>query len=167
MPVMPQVEIRDANEADFGAILALNDAEVQQTSAMDLARLQHLQALSGYHKVALVDGRVGAFLLAMPSGAPYANDNFQWFSEHVGDFMYVDRIVVGSEFAGLGIGSALYRDLFSETRARGLSNVTCEYNIEPPNPASRAFHDKFGFHELGTQWVAGGSKRVSLQAATI
>lgn len=164
---MAQVEIRNALEADFAEILALNDAEVQQTSAMDFARLQNLHGLSGYHRVAVVNGRVAGFLLAMPSGAPYANDNFRWFTDHVGNFMYVDRIVVGSDFAGLGIGSALYRDLFSESRARGLSTVTCEYNIEPPNPASRAFHDKFGFQELGTQWVAGGSKRVSLQAATI
>ena len=164
---MAKIEIRNALEADFETILALNDAEVQQTSAMDFARLQHLHALSGYHKVAVVDGRVGAFLLAMASGAPYANDNFQWFAEHVGNFMYVDRIVVGAEFAGLGIGSALYRDLFSETRVRGLSTLTCEYNIDPPNPASRAFHDKFGFHELGTQWAADGSKLVSLRAATI
>lgn len=164
---MPQLEIRDADESDFGAILALNDVEVQQTSAMDLARLQHLQGLARYHRVAVVDGRIAGFLLAMASGAPYANDNFQWFTGHVGSFMYVDRIVVGAAFAGLGIGSALYRDLFAEARALGLSTVTCEYNIEPPNPASRAFHDKFGFHELGTQWVAGGSKRVSLQAATI
>jgi predicted GNAT superfamily acetyltransferase len=27
------------------------------------------------------------------------------------------------------------------------------------------FHDKFGFQELGRQWVAGGTKLVSLQAA--
>ena len=164
---MAHVEIRDARELDFETILALNDAEVQQTSAMDRARLQHLHGLSSYHRVAVVDGRVGAFLLAMSSGAAYANDNFKWFTDQVGSFMYVDRIVVGADYAGLGIGSALYRDLFSETRARGLPTITCEYNIEPPNPASRAFHDKFGFRELGTQWVAGGSKRVSLQAATI
>lgn len=52
-------------------------------------------------------------------------------------------------------------------RAREIGAITCEYNIDPPNPASRAFHDKFGFRELGTQWVAGGTKHVSLQAAEI
>lgn len=164
---MTTIEIRDTLEADFEAILALNEAEVQQTSAMDLVRLRHLNGLSGYHRVAVANGRIAGFLLAMPSAAPYANDNFQWFIDHVGNFMYVDRIVVGADFSGLGIGSALYRNLFSEARTRGLSTITCEYNIVPPNAASAAFHDKFGFHELGTQWVAGGSKRVSLQAATI
>jgi len=32
-------------------------------------------------------------------------------------------------------------------------------------PASQRFHDKFGFKELDTQWVANGTKKVSIQAA--
>jgi len=164
---MTTVHLRDATDVDFAGILRLNDVEVLQTSAMDRARLQQLHALSSYHRVAEVDGRVGAFLLAMRSGAPYENDNFNWFTAQVGSFMYVDRIVVGSEFAGLGIGSALYKDLFAHCRRLGIPAITCEYNIDPPNLASRAFHDKFGFRELGTQRVAGGSKLVSLQAALI
>jgi hypothetical protein len=50
-------------------------------------------------------------------------------------------------------------------RDNAIPLVTCEYNIVPPNEPSRLFHDKFGFREQGTQWVASGSKRVSLQAA--
>ncbi len=45
--------------------------------------------------------------------------------------------------------------------------MTCEYNVIPPNEPSRTFHEKFGFREIGTQWVANGSKQVSLQAAEI
>lgn len=165
MPRETQLKIRDAAEADFESILRLNDAEVQQTSAMDLDRLRALHRLAGYHKVADLGGQVAGFLLAIPSGAAFSNDNFAWFTANVETFLYVDRIVVGAEFAGLKIGSSLYEDLFTFARAQGITLITCEYNIEPPNPASRAFHDKFGFRELGTQWVAGGSKRVSLQAA--
>ena len=43
----------------------------------------------------------------------------------------------------------------------------CEYNIQPPNPVSKRFHDKFGFKELDTQWVANGTKKVTLQAAEV
>ena len=164
---MAKLEIRDARETDFNTILELNAIEVQQTSEMDLARLQHLHGLAGYHRVAGVGGQVAAFAIAIRSGAPYANDNFSWFAGRMENFMYVDRIVVGANFAGLGVGSALYRDLFAHCRVAGIETVTCEYNIEPPNVASRRFHDKFGFSELGTRHVAGGSKRVSLQAATI
>lgn len=164
-PGMIDVAIRNSVEADHGSIIALNDAQVQQTSPMDRDRLQLLAGLSSYNKVALVDGAVAAFLLAMQHGAEYHNENFNWFAARFSRFLYVDRIVVGSRFAGLGIGRALYNDLFSYARLHGLGHVVCEYNIEPPNLASKAFHDKFGFKELDTQWVAGGTKQVSLQAA--
>lgn len=45
------------------------------------------------------------------------------------------------------------------------SAIVCEYNIVPPNEPSRIFHDKFGFHEVGSQWLGKGSKQVSLQVA--
>jgi uncharacterized protein len=162
---MTQAVIRDASADDFSAIVELNDAEVRQTSPMDLERLSELSHISSYHKVAVLDGRVAAFLLAMREGSPYINDNYAWFAARFPQFIYVDRIVVGSEFAGLKIGSLLYEDLFSYAQSQGIKVVTCEYNIEPPNLASQRFHDKFGFKELGTKRVAHGTKLVSLQAA--
>jgi predicted GNAT superfamily acetyltransferase len=57
--------------------------------------------------------------------------------------------------------------LFEYARTNGVKVITCEYNIDPPNPASKRFHDKFGFKELGRQRVAGGSKLVSLQVAVV
>ena len=164
---MAKILLRDAAETDFENIVLLNAVEVQQTSAMDIARLHHLHDLSSYHRVADVDGQVAGFLLAIRSGAHYENDNFNWFAGRVENFMYVDRIVVGAAYSGMGIGSALYQDLFAHSRVLGLAAITCEYNIEPPNPASRAFHDKFGFRHLGSQRVAQGSKLVSLQAALL
>jgi len=162
---MAQITIRDAKAEDFGQIVELNEAEVQQTSPMNLQRLKELTLLSSYHKVAMADGRIAAFLLAMRENAPYQNENYAWFAARFPKFLYVDRIVVGSEFAGLKIGSLLYNELFNFARSQGISTITCEYNLEPPNPASQRFHDKFGFKELDTQWVANGTKKVSLQAA--
>lgn len=158
-------EIRNISETDFEAILSLNDAEAQQTSPMDLARLQSLIEMAAYCKVATVDGQVAAFLIALRDGAPYENDNFAWFSSRFSRFLYVDRVVVSSEFSGRGIGSKLYDRLFAFARQDGIQTIACEYNIDPPNHASRVFHDKYGFKELGTQWAAGGTKQVSLQAA--
>jgi predicted GNAT superfamily acetyltransferase len=158
-------EIRNAAESDFDAILELNDAEVQQTSPMSLERLTSLARMAAYCKVAAVDGQVAAFLIALPQGAPYENDNYNWFAARFSRFLYVDRVVVAAPFAGRGIGSRLYDGLFAFARQSGVQTITCEYNIDPPNSASRAFHDRHGFRELGTQWVAGGTKKVSLQAA--
>ena len=156
--------IRNIVESDFEAIVALNDAEVQQTSRMNLNRLRFLVQLSGYSKVVVIENQVVAFVIALREGALYENDNFRWFSARFPTFLYVDRIVVNAAFSGRGLGSQLYRDLFEFARSQCVATVTCEYNIEPPNPASQIFHDKFGFRELGTHWVADGTKRVSLQA---
>ena len=159
--------LRNASTEDFGSIVELNELEVQQTSPMDRERLVELAQMSSYHKVAVADGRIAAFLLAMREGASYQNDNYLWFAARFARFVYVDRVVVHPDFAGLKIGSRLYEDLFDYARLQGIRAVTCEYNVQPPNPASRRFHDKFGFKELGRQWVAHGTKLVSLQAAEV
>ena len=55
--------------------------------------------------------------------------------------------------------------MFGHARSSGRARVTCEFDVDPPNPASEAFHRSFGFREVGRQRVAGGSKLVSLQVA--
>jgi predicted GNAT superfamily acetyltransferase len=167
LPGLVMDELRTAVDSDFDVILKLNDSEVQHTSPMDLARLQSLATMSAYFKVAAVQEQVVAFLIALREGAPYENDNYVWFASRFTSFLYVDRVVVDAKFAGRRIGSMLYDDLFEYARTAGIGRITCEYNIDPPNPASRKFHEKLGFKELGTQWISGGTKQVSLQAAEI
>jgi predicted GNAT superfamily acetyltransferase len=164
---MGVVTIREATQDDNGVILALNRADVAHTSPMDSARLTILDELSCYHRVACIDDTVSGFLLAMRSGTAYENDNFAWFTQRYPRFVYVDRIVVSSAARGQRLGSLLYEDLFKWTRQSGIPLVTCEYNIVPVNEPSRLFHDKLGFREQGTQWVANHTKQVSLQAAEI
>jgi len=164
---MGTVAIRDASQDDFDAILALNLVDEAHTSPMDSARLATLDGLSCYHRVACIDDQVSGFLLAMRSGAIYENDNFSWFARKYLNFVYVDRVVVSASARGQRVGSLLYKDLFFWARQNGIPLVTCEYNIVPANEPSRLFHDKFGFKEQGTQWVANRTKQVSLQAAEI
>lgn len=157
--------LRDAINADFESLVRLNAVEEQQTSPMSLGRLRLLDQFCSYSKVAEIESEVAGFLLAIPVGMPYENANYDWFSRRFSSFLYVDRIVVSAEFSGCGIGSKLYADLFAFARSNNIKAITCEYNIKPPNLASRAFHTKFGFKEVGTQWVANGTKLVSLQSA--
>jgi predicted GNAT superfamily acetyltransferase len=164
---MNNVSIRNAEPSDYETICALNLAEVRYTSPMDTVRLSVLSSLSCYFKLACVAGGGAAFLLAIPSGAAYENDNFSWFARRHPRFVYIDRVIVSDSFRGMGLGSQLYADLFRFARDNDFPLVTCEYNISPPNEPSRFFHDKFGFTERGTQWVDNGSKQVSLQAVEI
>jgi predicted GNAT superfamily acetyltransferase len=46
---------------------------------------------------------------------------------------------------------------------QGFKRVTCEFDTDPPNEASRRFHERLGFHEVGVQRVGDSRKAVSLQ----
>jgi len=159
--------IRDAAPADFPQILALNAESERFLSPLDAPRLRHLHAQAAYHRVFESDGRVGAFLLALREGADYDSPNYRWFAQRYGEFLYIDRVVVDTTRQGQGLGALLYDDLFAFARASGVIQVACEFDVDPPNPASARFHARFGFREVGTQWLAGGKKQVSLQARAL
>jgi len=164
---MTDIRMRDAGADDASAILALNDVAVQHTSAMDALRLKELQTMANCNWVITDDGAVVGFLLAMRERAGYANPNYDFFAARYPVFLYIDRIVIAPEHAGLKLGTRLYEALFEYARTQGVPMLTCEYNIEPPNEPSRRFHDRFGFSEIGTQALDSGNKWVSLQAAPV
>ena len=160
--------IRDAIFQDFPAILALNLEMEQYLSPMDSALLSNLHGIAVYHRVLeTAPGVIAGFLLALREGTEYGSPNYRWFAEHYREFLYIDRVVVASGEQGKGLGAALYDDLFAFAREQGIAAVTCEFDIDPPNEASRRFHARYGFREVGTQWVAGGKKQVSLQVANV
>ena len=155
--------IRDASPADFPAILQLNLESVARLSPLSLERLRALHRQAWYHRVAVQDATVAAFLLALRPGSDYDSPNYRWFAERYTDFVYIDRIVVGATARGARLATSLYEDLLSRASACGISRVTCEFDTDPPNEASRRFHEGFGFVEIGTQRVGASRKRVSLQ----
>ena len=156
-------QVRPTLAADFEALLRLNRESEAVLSPLTLPRLDALIAQSWHHRVACLDGQVQAFLIALRPGADYDSPNYQWFAQRYTDFVYVDRIVVAQSARHARLASLLYEDLIACVRASGTARITCEIDIEPPNPASQRFHARWGFVEVGTQSVAGGRKRVSLQ----
>ena len=163
----PPVSIRAATAADFPAIVALNAESVHFTSPLDLARLRHLHAQAAYHRVVERRGVVVAFLLALREGADYDSPNYRWFARHHAQFLYIDRIVVAAAQQGSGLGALLYDDIVAFAAASGAAQLTCEFDLYPPNPASARFHARYGFREVGRQWIGDGKKQVSLQARAI
>ncbi|MBQ4854810.1 GNAT family N-acetyltransferase [Rhodanobacter sp. B2A1Ga4] len=159
--------IRDATPADFPAILALNEAFVAVLSPLDHARLAQLHAQAALHRVIESAGRVEAFLLALREGADYDSPNYRWFTQRHPRFLYVDRIVVADDAQARGAGGRLYRELYALAVRETVPLLTCEFDIEPPNPASARFHARLGFREVGRQSLHGGSKTVSLQALDV
>ena len=159
------MEIRTAGRGDYGVVLELNDAALPHVSSLTEAELIALAGECFSFRVAVVDGAVAGFLNALGPGKDYRSLNYRWFCDRYASFVYIDRIVVAPQCNGMGIGRALYADLERAARAYAAPGVapilTCEVNLEPPNPGSMAFHKKLGFAEVG-QLVADEGKLVSL-----
>ena len=156
--------IRNAIADDFPAILALNAESVHFLSPLDAMRLRDLHAQSAYHRVVEHEEKVAAFLLAFREGADYDSPNYRWFAQRYAQFLYIDRIVVAPTARGLGFGAHLYDDILAFAAGTNAARLTAEFDVEPPNPVSAAFHQRYGFREVGTQWIGGDKKQVSLQA---
>ena len=159
--------IREATPSDYPAILAINLESEHFLAPLDLAHLTHLHAMSDRLRVVEVEGEVAAFLIVFREGAAYDSPNYRFFAARHSTFLYVDRIVVAVRRQGEGWGGALYGELFEQARRQGIPRVTCEVDAVPPNEASHRFHARFGFREVGRQWVADGHKQVSLQEAPV
>jgi predicted GNAT superfamily acetyltransferase len=161
------LRIRPVTAADHPAILALNLESEALMSPLDAERLAALDRQSVYHRVACDGDDIVAFLLAFREGADYDSPNYVWFTQHYPTFLYVDRIAVAASHRGRKLGGLLYDDLFAFARAHGFAQIACEFYIVPFNEASSRFHARYGFGEVGTQWVANGAKQVSLQVAPV
>jgi uncharacterized protein len=155
--------IRDSTEEDCATLLRLNLESEHFLSPLSLPQLQALRAQAWYCRVIGVEGAVKGFLLALREGADYGSVNFQWFANRYSEFLYIDRVVIDAAARGRRLALHLYEDLFARARADGFKRITCEFDTDPPNEASRRFHQRFGFREVGSQQVANGKKTVSLQ----
>lgn len=164
---MRDLTLRPVTAADLVALAGLNDAAAPAVNALGLDGLTAHVPVCELALVAESDGELLGFLLAVAPGAEYASENYRWFSAHVPGSLYVDRIVVAPTAHGRGVGRALYEAVDGRARELGLDVVTCEVNLEPPNPQSLAFHERLGFRRLGEQATKGGAVVVALLARDV
>jgi predicted GNAT superfamily acetyltransferase len=154
--------LREVVDSDLASLADLNDAAAPAVNALGLAGLTAHVPVCELALVAESGGELLGFLLALAPGADYASENYRWFSAYVPGSLYVDRIVVAPAAHGRGVGRALYEAVDARARELGLGVVTCEVNLEPPNPQSLAFHERLGFGRVGEQATKGGAVVVAL-----
>lgn len=159
-------ELRPVNESDYQFILHVNEVNVEVLSPMDMTKLHKFVEMADVFTVALVNGERAAFQIALTEDASsYDSENYQWFKKKYEHFLYLDRIVIDEPFRRMGLGRAMYQDLFNYAKQNNIPVVTAEVDTIPYNGSSLKFHEEMGFHEVGTQVVRGGKIQVSLQAA--
>ncbi len=163
------ISIENSREEHYDKILNLNEQLVHFLSPMDLNKYQKMIQETAMNKVALEDDEVTGFMMVFSEGKSYDSVNYKWFEQRYEKFLYVDRIVISPKHHKKGIGKKLYEELFSYAKKIGYNIITCEIDIEPPNPGSLKFHNRMGFQEVGTQEIdsKGSKKVVSLQIAEL
>lgn len=157
------VEIRDIRERDLDAVLALNNNAGPAILPLDAANVRFFFERADYFRVAVLDGGVAGFLIALREDAPHASSNFRWFRQRYESFVYVDRVVIGDLYRGHGLGRLFYSDVqsYSEVRAPLLA---CEVFLEPRDDVAMLFHGTRGFSEVGQQLMPESDRRVCLLA---
>lgn len=141
------------------AVLRLNNEHIVETSALAMGDLSAMID-EAFLALQIGDG-AGGFMLAFDRNAAYGSANFAWFRGRYESFVYVDRVIVAVDARGKGYARSLYDRLFDAARDAGIELIACEVNVEPPNPASHAFHAGMGFERVGRATLHGGDKVVS------
>lgn len=150
---------------DYSRVLELNETNSRATSPLDANGLAALIAQSAYARG--ISKPCQAFLVAMDENATYDSVNYRWFRRRHAHFIYIDRIVVDEAARGNGLGRALYTDLIAFAQDGGYERIGCEVNLDPPNPASDAFHEALGFEEAGRSTIHDGLKTVRYLEKTL
>ncbi len=140
------VRIRPVTPDDHPVILPANNAEVPAVSHLDADRLATIVDHATAALVAEVDDALAGFVLGLPSGLDYDSANYRWFDDRLGDFAYIERVVVLPGTQGLGLGRRLYDAVVEASDAPVLVS---EVNTDPRNDVSLAFHDRYGFAPIG------------------
>ncbi len=156
---MSEINIRKVQKKDLSRVLEMNEDALPHVNSIPISEFENFTDITSFFVVAEVKNELAGFLIALSPGEEYDSENYRYFTEHYEQFDYVDRIVIDRKFRGQGLGKALYFFL-KENTVQG--RITCEVNIEPPNPKSMEFHTKIGFREVAQQHSEAGKKWVSL-----
>lgn len=145
------MHLRELTSLDLPSMLALNNDAVPAVPEATEADLAELLRASTFGFAAVSDNEFLGFVVGFETGMDYSSPNYLYFEDRGTDHLYVDRIVVAEEARGMRVGQTLYRRVIALAVDQGRTEVTCEVNVEPPNPGSIAFHTRLGFSEVGRQ----------------
>lgn len=139
-------DLRAPDEADVAALLELNNDHAVELSELTPDGLRELIGIAW--RVRIVDD-AQAMVVAFDQDTASTGQNFTWFRQRHDRFAYIDRVVVAPHARGRGLARLLYDDVMTAARAAAQPVLCAEVNLDPPNPASDAFHASLGFVEVG------------------
>ncbi len=144
-----QVTLRLRQPADAAAIRAINSLGAPGVSPLTPSEIAALATGAIRCWVAEDGGQVVGYVITYTAQDDYDGEEFGWFQQHIATFVYIDQVAVAPSHQRRGVAQALYLRLAEDARAQGIDTLTCEVNLDPPNPTSLAFHDRQGFTSVG------------------
>ncbi len=142
------MEIRNLAPANIEAIWAINEQGLPGTGRVSEQEVSDLLQFSSL-SVGMFDGNeLLGFVICLPPGTRYGSLNYQWFNDHYNAFVYVDRIAVSTLHRNQGVGTKLYDAVVAYSKEKNIP-IAAEVNLNPPNPGSIRFHERFNFEQVG------------------
>ena len=78
----------------------------------------------------------------------YDSENYKFFNDKKKKFLYIDRVVIQSDYRRMGFGTRVYKYIDGVAAKESLP-ICCEVNSIPLNQISFNFHAKNGFIVVG------------------
>ena len=138
------------SDTDLKEILAINQANIPEVGNIDsINRLNSLIDWST-HLIVVRDAEIAGFIILMRENQSYDSLNYKFFNSQGYPFLYVDRIAIKEGHRRKGLGQMIYSRTIDIAKELNLPTC-CEVNTLPKNEPSLAFHDSFGFEDVGTK----------------
>ena len=136
--------------SDLEEIWNINQENIPEVG--DVPNLDRLKKLIDWssHLIVVRDYDISGFIILMREGQNYDSLNYKFFNSQSFPFLYVDRIAIKDGHRRKGLGRMIYEKTIDIAKDLDVSTC-CEVNTIPRNDPSLAFHDTFGFREVGTK----------------
>ena len=138
------------SDSDLDKIWSINQENIPEVG--NVANLERLNQLIDWssHVLVVREQEIAGFIILMRENQNYDSLNYDFFNSKNYPFLYVDRIAIKEGHRRQGLGKMIYEKTIDIANDLNLPTC-CEVNTIPRNGPSLAFHDNFGFKEVGTK----------------
>ena len=138
------------SDSDLDQIWSINQENIPEVG--NVANLERLNQLIDWssHVLVVREQEIAGFIILMRENQSYDSLNYDFFNSQNDPFLYVDRIAIKEGHRRQGLGKMIYEKTIDIANDLNLPTC-CEVNTIPRNGPSLAFHDNFGFKEVGTK----------------
>ena len=138
------------SDSDLDQIWSINQENIPEVG--NVANLERLNQLINWssHVLVVREQEIAGFIILMRENQDYDSLNYDFFNSQNYPFLYVDRIAIKEGHRRQGLGKMIYEKTIDIANDLNLPTC-CEVNTIPRNGPSLAFHDSFGFKEVGAK----------------